>query len=96
MKEIYVYNPAAGRGNCSCLPENVYYIGDADLDSRITIKDATIIQKYIAKLVDLVKEQRFLANVDGDTKISIKDVTQIQKYVAGFKDVLSVGSEVKL
>ena len=37
MKEIYVYNPAAGRGNCSCLPENVYYTtGPGDCRRYIT------------------------------------------------------------
>jgi len=73
-----------------------YFIGDADLDGRITIKDATKIQKHIAKLLALDEIPLALADANNDTKVSVKDATQIQKFIAGFKDILFVGDEVKL
>ena len=73
-----------------------YYIGDADLDYRITIKDATIIQKHVAKLLSLDDVALKLADTNNDTTVSVKDATQIQKFIAGFKDILYVGDEVKL
>ncbi len=73
-----------------------YQIGDADLDGRITIKDATIIQKHIAKLLTLDDVSLKLADTNNDAVVSVKDATQIQKFIAGFKDILYVGDEVKL
>jgi len=73
-----------------------YIIGDADVDGRITVKDATIIQKHVAKLLTLNDVQLILADANADENVSVKDATQIQKFVAGFKDILYVGNEVKL
>ena len=70
--------------------------GDADLDGRITIKDATRIQKHIAKMLTLENIPLTLSDADGDGRVSVKDATQIQKFIAGFKDILYVGTEVKL
>jgi len=57
--------------------------GDADGDNQLTIKDATVIQKHIAKL-KLVDDPYCLKCMDfnGDGKINIKDATQIQKNIA--------------
>ena len=55
-------------------------VGDADMDGKVTIKDATTIQKYVADIetsIDLTN-----ADCDFDAKITIKDATQIQKFVA--------------
>ncbi len=71
-----------------------YYIGDADLDGRITIKDATKIQKHVAKLLTLDEIPLALADADNDAKVSVKDATQIQKFIAGFKGIEFVGTEV--
>lgn len=60
-------------------PLNPGYIDD---DNDVTIKDATIIQKYLADLCELTKEQEFCADVDNNGKITISDATMIQKYVA--------------
>ena len=73
-----------------------YLIGDSDLDGRITIKDATRIQKHIAKMLTLDNIPLTLSDADGDGRVSVKDATQIQKFIAGFKDILYVGTEVKL
>lgn len=76
--------------------KSTYYIGDADLDGRISVKDATKIQKHLAKLLTLDEIPLTLADANNDTKVSVKDATQIQKYIAGFKDILFVGDEVQL
>ena len=64
-------------------PETLYY-GDVDFDEEVTIKDATLIQKYIAQLESFTTVQRFLA--DSRFKgITISTVTEIQKYLAGYE-----------
>lgn len=54
------------------------YIG-----SNINVKDATLVQKFVAELEDLNKAQQYCAEVDFDGKITVKDATMIQKKVAG-------------
>ena len=72
--------------------------GDADGDKQLTIKDATLIQKYLAKYPDAVEKiwthpimfHVADANLSGlridaindDSEINIKDATYIQKKVA--------------
>ncbi len=64
-------------------------IGDVDDDGVVNIKDATLIQKYIASLVEIEEYQCILANVIEDydeadlPNVNIKDATAIQKHIAG-------------
>lgn len=74
----------------------LYFMGDADLDYRVTIKDATKIQKHLAKISELNEIQLILADVDENSSVSVKDATKIQKFLAGFADISVVGSEVYL
>ena len=60
----------------------VYLYGDADLDSKVSVKDATLIQKYVAELETLDDLAFAQAEVTGDGKVSIQDATAIQKFVA--------------
>lgn len=62
---------------------SAYYIGDANGDHRVNIKDATHIQKALAGLVQLSKTQKEAAEVDGYDMITIKDATAVQKWLAG-------------
>lgn len=72
------------------LPENTgtYRYGDADMDGKLTIKDATFIQKYIAKFEEIrykvltTEHQSSLLNFNQDNKTNIKDATDIQKHLA--------------
>lgn len=73
-----------------------YIIGDTDLSGKVTVKDATLIQKHAASLIKLNKTQMFLANCNGQGDVNVKDATQIQKYCAGFLNILFVGTEVEL
>lgn len=60
-----------------------YAVGDVDMDGKVNVKDATLVQKSIAGLVTLTDKQTFLADADLDTNVNIKDATYIQKQVAG-------------
>ncbi len=63
---------------------NYYTIyGDCDQDSVLTIKDATLIQKSLAGLVEFDEYVQYLADTDGDQSVTIKDATAIQKAIAG-------------
>ncbi|MBQ7385685.1 MAG: hypothetical protein IJW04_04160 [Ruminococcus sp.] len=76
---------------------NMYLSGDIDSDKKLTVKDATLIQKYLAKLPEAVKtvyEHRLgycVMEVDepwrikmfgGSSKVTVKDATYIQKKLA--------------
>ena len=59
-----------------------YMYGDADLNGKINVKDATTIQKYAAKMLTLDEVAKIQADVTGDLKVNVKDATSIQKYIA--------------
>ena len=60
-----------------------YTNGDVNLDGKLTIMDATLVQKSIANSYTLTDEQKALADVNLDGKVTITDVTKIQKILAG-------------
>ena len=66
--------------------EPEFIIGDADLDGEVTARDAVMIQKYLAGIIDLDDVQKSAADTNGDGKINIFDATRIQKHVAGVID----------
>jgi len=57
-------------------------LGDVDMDGRVTIKDATRIQKHIAKIISLDAKAQRLARCLQYSGLNIKCVTSIQKHVA--------------
>lgn len=59
-----------------------YLLGDATRDGKLNIKDATLIQKYLAKMEFLLTTGKDAADFNQDGKISIKDATAIQKFLA--------------
>ena len=59
-----------------------YEVGDVNRDGDINIKDATIVQEYVAKYVVLDETQLILADVNMDNDVNIKDATYIQEIVA--------------
>ncbi|MGN1113361.1 MAG: dockerin type I domain-containing protein, partial [Acutalibacteraceae bacterium] len=61
-----------------------FMLGDVNLDGKISIDDATLIQKYLAGVQEFDDEaQSLAADVNGSGDISIDDTTLIQKYIAG-------------
>lgn len=63
-------------------PATGFELGDVNRDSKLNIRDATLIQKVLAKLEQFDNEQLILADYLTDGKVNIKDATQIQKKLA--------------
>ncbi len=61
----------------------VFSKGDVNLDGKVTVADATLLQKYLASMVQLNDLQKKTAEVTGDSNLSISDATTIQKHIAG-------------
>ena len=64
------------------------FIGDADSDGKVTILDATRIQRYLAALVMEHQIHKGNADADRDGKVTILDATHIQRFLAGLVKVL--------
>ena len=62
---------------------NVMQCGDANLDGKVNIRDATYIQKYSASMVDFTDLEILRAEVNFDGRINVRDATYIQKLLAG-------------
>ena len=65
---------------------NVALLGDVNLDGRVTIQDATLLQKSLAKLATLDEVQTAVADADENGSVNIKDATAIQKWIAKYAD----------
>jgi len=63
-------------------------LGDVDGDGKVSIVDATCIQRHLAEIEILTEEQLVRADTYKDSKITILDATQIQRYLANFIDTL--------
>ena len=63
--------------------------GDVDGSGTVTVKDATIIRKYIAGTLNKRIDET-AADVSGDGKVTVKDATIIRKYAAGTIDKFPV------
>ena len=59
--------------------------GDVDLDTYVTIMDATYLQRALAHLVALNDDQQTVADVDANDAVGSTDVTYIQRYLAEMK-----------
>ena len=72
-------------------------IGDMDKDRKLTIKDATIIQKGLANLIEFSGDPieafiqtdnpplKYGSDFNRDCKLNIKDATAIQKHLVGLE-----------
>ncbi|MBQ8795959.1 MAG: dockerin type I repeat-containing protein [Clostridia bacterium] len=83
---------SAGAESGYVQPEKFIY-GDVDLDGDVTIKDATLIQKGLAKVTYVNAVQRYLADPEG-TGYSIKNATAIQKFLAKYEASPLFGTEL--
>ncbi len=59
-----------------------YEIGDVDADGILSVLDATIIQRDVAKVYTLTDEEKSRADVDTDGLVTVLDATAIQRKVA--------------
>ena len=69
-------------------------LGDVNLDEKVNIKDATQIQKAVAKIVAFDEGENRRAEVTGDGKVNIKDATAIQKYAAKIETGFPIGEPI--
>lgn len=61
---------------------NVLLLGDTNLNSKLDINDATLIQLGLANISTLSEQQLFVADADDDGYIAITDATIVQKCLA--------------
>jgi len=74
--------------------EILQLLGDVNLDQKVNIKDATMIQKAIADLIELTEVSELLADADLNTMVNIKDATAIQKHIAGIETGFPIGEPI--
>ncbi len=65
-------------------------VGDADLNGKIAIVDASAIQRYLADIDTFSEKAKKCADVDMSSKISITDATLVQQYLV---DIIANGSK---
>lgn len=61
-------------------------MGDVNLDGKVTVDDATLVQKASIQLVEFSDLQSRLGDVNGDGRLSILDTTCVQKYLAEYEN----------
>lgn len=59
-----------------------FAVGDVNADGKLNIKDATTIQKFVAKMIELDEKAQARADYNADGKVNVKDATLIQKKIA--------------
>ncbi len=91
---IRVYDPSATIADYDVILAERLILGDANLDESVKIQDATLIQKFIAKLAELEGNSLITADVNGDGKINVKDATAIQKYIAKMETPYNIGEYI--
>ena len=71
----------------SAYSDSEFVNGDVDLDGKLSIRDTTYIQKYLAKKLSLTQQQIRLADFNLDGEVNIGDATKIQKVIAKIEDM---------
>jgi uncharacterized protein YkwD len=79
---------------CQCKYETGTY-GDVNNDGEININDVTLIQKHLAKLVELNDFQLIYASM-GASKLTISSATKIQKYISDIDNEPLLGTIVNI
>jgi len=69
-------------------------IGDVNGDGKVNVKDATLIQKAAAKIIELTDEEQLRADVNADSKVNVKDATAIQKFAAKIETGFPIGEKI--
>ena len=64
------------------VPENDFVLGDVNGDGEVSIIDATLVQRHVAKIIELSDDAKLRADANKDGDISVVDATFIQRHVA--------------
>ena len=75
-------NPYIGTISLSAVEDIRYHHGDVDGDEKLTVVDATYIQRHIAQLDTIPEDGLVFADADNDGEVSVIDATHIQRFVA--------------
>lgn len=73
-----------------------YLLGDADLNGKVNVKDATLIQKHVAGLEEITSYALLAAETDLNGRISVVDATNVQKFAAGIAIPHKIGELFKI
>ena len=68
--------------------------GDVDADNKVTIFDATAIQRFLVDLTELDQAAQIRGDVDADKKLTIFDATMIQRYLVDLVAEFPAGKEL--
>ncbi|MBQ2688078.1 MAG: leucine-rich repeat protein [Clostridia bacterium] len=82
-QESTATEPSENDNTGATLPNEEFELGDVNMDKKLNIRDATAIQKHLAKISALSEEALAFADFTQDGKVNIKDATNIQKKIAG-------------
>ena len=67
-------------------------LGDSDNNSKVDIRDVTLVQKYVAGFLTMDETQLVFADGDRNGDVDVRDATIVQKYVADLlPEMSSVG-----
>lgn len=82
--DVTVSCNAKSYANTYCAENGINSVqsGDANVDGKVNIRDATYIQKYVASMVEFTSLESLRAEANFDGKINIRDATYIQKLLA--------------
>ena len=83
---VYLYQGGSVTEPTTPTPSGKVLMGDADGDKKVTIVDATRIQRVLAGLSQKTADYDTAADVDQDGKVTIIDATCIQRYLAGLEN----------
>lgn len=61
-------------------------MGDVDKDGDVTVKDATLVMKYLVQTENLTGAQKMLTGAEYYDYLSVSDATRICKYIVGLID----------
>ncbi len=86
-------NKEYAEGSCTFEVKD-HKIGDVDINTEINIRDATLLQMFIARYADESEINSVSADVNKDGDISISDATNIQMSVANLDSTSYVGEIV--
>ncbi len=62
--------------------------GDVNMDGKVTIVDATMMQQYLADLINLNEAQIYTCDLDGHGDVTVMDATRLQRHVAKIEAIL--------
>lgn len=74
--------------------ETVFLLGDANVDGTVDITDATLLQRYDARLRLLTFKGENLGDVNRDDYADVIDVTLLQRSLAGMSSAQGIGEPV--